>query len=99
MSSTDNHSEPNGKDRFGLTVTYLDGHREHFEFPPQMERMKMAGLIEKLLTSNTLSLQLPDRLMVIPTTCIRSAELSPAPEKLPEMVLRDVQRHSANARA
>jgi hypothetical protein len=77
---------------YGLIITYTDGCHDHFKFPPQFDKAKMATLVEKLLGAASLSLQMEDRLMVIPTRNIRSAELFPVPEKLPETVLRNVQR-------
>ena len=77
---------------YGLTITFTDGTHDHFQFPPHLDRTKLASALEKLLTSSVLSMQLEDRLLVIPTVNIRSAELSPAPEKLPEVVLRNVRR-------
>jgi hypothetical protein len=78
---------------YSLTITYTDGSHEHFILPSQVEKTKLASLIEKLLSSSVLSLELEEgSLLVIPTVNIRSAELSPAPEKLPEVVLHHVQR-------
>jgi len=54
----------------------------------------MAGLIERLLLSSVITLQLEDRLYVIPTANIRNAEVLPVPAHLPEGVLRNVERVS-----
>jgi hypothetical protein len=75
-----------------LIVTYVDGTHDHFKFPFQADRFKMTGLVEKLLSSAVLSLQVEDRLLVIPTANIRSAELFPCPKQLPDVVLHNVQR-------
>ena len=77
---------------YTLIVTYSDGSRERFRFPVETDKFKVSALIEKLLSSAVLSLQLKGRLLIIPAANIRSVELFPAPEILPEIVLQDVQR-------
>jgi len=52
----------------------------------------MANLVEKLLSSAALALQVGDRLLIIPTANIRSVEIFPCPGKLPDIVMHDVQR-------
>ena len=52
----------------------------------------MANLVEKLLNSAVLALQVGDRLLLIPTANIRGIEVSPCPGKLPDIVLKDVLR-------
>jgi len=84
----------NPPEQYGLVVNYTDGTHEHFKFPPQVEKAKMGTTVEKLLSSGVLCLQLEDRILVIPTANIRSAELFPIPERLPDVVLRNVQRIS-----
>jgi hypothetical protein len=75
-----------------LIINYTDGTSDQFSFPPQLDKVKMVSIVEKLLTSAVVSLQLKNRLLVIPTANIRSAELFPVPERLPDVVLRDVER-------
>lgn len=82
----------NTGEKFGLIITYIDGSHDHFQFPPQLDKENMAQVIEKLMSLSVLSLQLEDRLVVIPTCGIRSAEIFPLPAKLPDIVLRKVQR-------
>ena len=77
---------------FDLIVTYIDGTHDHFKFPAQVDTFSTVRLVEKLLSSAVLSLQVDDRLLIIPTANIRKAELFPCPEKLPDVVLRNVQR-------
>jgi hypothetical protein len=79
---------------YGLIITYIDGSHDHFKFPHQTEETKVAGMIERLLMSSVLTLQMEDRLYVIPTANIRNAEIFPAPEQLPEGVIRNVVRVS-----
>jgi len=75
-----------------LIVTYTDGTHDHFRFPTQADSLKMATLVEKLLSSAVLALQVEDRLLLIPTTNIRSVEVFPCPSKLPDIVVQRVQR-------
>lgn len=75
-----------------LIVTYTDGTHDHFKFPSQADSFNMAQLVEKLLGSAALALQVGDRLLIIPKASIRSLEVSPCPGKLPDIVLHNVQR-------
>lgn len=59
----------------------------------------MSHLVERLLTVPTLSLQMANGLLVVCAANIRSAEIRPLPEKLPEIVLRDVERVSNVSRS
>ena len=75
-----------------LIVTYTDGTHDHFRFPYQADSFGMAKLLEKLLSSTALALQVGDKLLIIPTAAIRSAEVSPCPGKLPDLVIHNVER-------
>jgi hypothetical protein len=75
-----------------LIVTYTDGTHDHFKFPTQADSFAMANLVEKLLNSAALALQVGSRLLIIPTASIRSVEVSPCPGKLPDLVIHNVER-------
>ena len=75
-----------------LIVSYTDGTHDHFKFPTQADSFSMANLIEKLLSTAALALQVGDRLLIIPTAHIRSVEIFPCPAKLPDIVMHNVQR-------
>ena len=75
-----------------LIVSYTDGTHDHFKFPSQADSFNMANLVEKLLSSAALALQVGDRLLIIPTANIRSVEIFPCPGKLPDIVMHNVQR-------
>ena len=75
-----------------LIVTYTDGTHDHFKFPSQADSFGMANLVEKLLSSTALTLQVGDRLLIIPTAGIRSVEVFPCPGKLPDLVIHNVER-------
>ena len=82
----------NKSETYNLILTYTDGSHEHFRFPSQVDKFGVAGLVGKLLGSAVLSLQLKDRLLIIPSVNIRCVELFPVPDKLPEVVLQEVER-------
>ena len=75
-----------------LIVTYTDGTHDHFKFPDQADSFHMANLVEKLLSSGALALQIDKGLLIIPAANIRSVEISPCPGRLPEIVIQGVQR-------
>jgi hypothetical protein len=75
-----------------LIVSYTDGTHDHFKFPSQADSFNMANLVEKLLSSAALALQVGDRFLIIPTANIRSVEIFPCPGKLPDIVMHNVQR-------
>ena len=77
---------------YRLIINYTDGTSDQFKFPPQADKVKVVTVIEKLLTTAVVSLQLKNRLVVIPTANIRSAEIFPVPDNLPDVVLRNVER-------
>jgi len=75
-----------------LIVTYTDGTHDHFKFASQGDSFGMANLVERLLNSAVLALQMEDGLLLVPTANIRSVEVLPCPSKLPDVVLKNVQR-------
>ena len=79
---------------YTLILTYTDGTRERFRFPAQVDKFAIAGLMEKLMRSAVVSMQLTNRLLVIPTSNIRSVELFPVPDTLPDVVLHSVKREA-----
>ena len=81
-------------EKYGIIITYVDGSHDHFKFPHQTEETKVAGMVERLLMSAVITMQLEDRLYVIPTANIRNAEVFPVPAHLPEGILRNVERVS-----
>ena len=75
-----------------LIVTYTDGTHDEFRFPPQVDSSRVAGMVERMMGARILSLEIGDRLIAIPTINIRSVELLPAPEHLPELVITGARR-------
>ena len=83
-----------------LTIKYLDGHSELFEIPHLIQDPLAAGnlvkLMEKRIGQNNLSLELGDRVKIIPMHTVRYIEISPVPEKLPDTVIRNVRQLDKN---
>ena len=80
-----------GEKRF-LTIHYVNGAKQKFEFPVQPdETLSAAGRIKELLASNQLIIELEDRVLIIPFQSIQSIEVSPPPEKIPATAIRNVR--------
>ena len=80
-----------GEKRF-LTIHYVNGTKQKFEFPQQPdETLSGAARTKELLAGNQLILELEDRILIIPFQSIQAIELSPPPEKLPTTAIRNVR--------
>ena len=75
-----------------LIITYADGSHDEFRFPPQSDSSRVAGMVDRMMSMPVLCLEIGDRLIAIPTQNIRSAEVLPAPERLPEQVITHARR-------
>jgi len=78
--------------KYVLSVRFTDRSVQHFAFPSQTDLVRIAAKIERLLESDALAFQLEGRLLVLSTRHIQSVEISPAPEPLPDTVIRNVRR-------
>lgn len=74
-----------------LTVRYLNGKVIKFQFPQQFNPIQQATRLQKIIQSNQLILALKDRVILIPMSSLESIELSPIPEKLPDIVIENVE--------
>jgi hypothetical protein len=71
------------------TISFLDGTQLKLVWEKQKEAaLRSASLIEKVLNSESFAVELEGRLVIVPIQNIRTMEVSPAPEKLPQMVVR-----------
>jgi hypothetical protein len=71
------------------TISFLDGTQLKVVWEKQDEAaLRSASLIEKVLNSESFAIELEGRLVIVPIQNIRTMEVSPAPEKLPQMVVR-----------
>ncbi len=74
-----------------LTVRYVDGSEEKFEFSRRADDLSSAGRIQEALSANQILLELEDRVLIIPFQNVRAVEISPAPSKLPGIALKNVR--------
>lgn len=73
-----------------LTIRYMNGNEQKFEYDRTEDELNLASKIQELLRGNQVLLELEDRLLIIPFQNIQSTEVSPSPAKLPSNVLRDI---------
>jgi hypothetical protein len=78
-----------------LTIRYVNGLEEKFEYDRFEDEYSIAAHIKEALRESQLLLELEDRLIVIPYQSILSLDISPPPAKLPATVLRKVVPISA----
>jgi hypothetical protein len=74
-----------------LTVRFVNGTEQKFEFTRPEESASIAQRIQDALNANQLLLELDDRLMVVPFQNILTVEISPPPPKVRGHVLRNVR--------
>ena len=80
----------NRADKGILTIRYVNGSEEKFEYNRFEDEYSIAAHIKEALRENHLLLDLEDRLVVIPYQSILSLDISPPPTKLPTTALRKV---------
>lgn len=72
-----------------VTIHFMDGTRLSVSFPPQAENLPtMASRVQKALDANQLAFEADGELIVIPATSVKYMAVSPAPERLPDTVVR-----------
>jgi hypothetical protein len=72
-----------------ITVTFNNGAVQTYALTErQTDPVQMASRLKNLMEASTFSLELEDRLVIIPMYNIRMIEVSPAPDKLPDLVLK-----------
>lgn len=75
-----------------ITVYYVNGEIQKYEFERQAsDQASLASRIQKTLSVNELMLEVEDKLVVIPLPNIQRIEISPAPLKFPDSVIRGVR--------
>jgi hypothetical protein len=72
-----------------LLIRFMDGAEERFEYPrlPQ-DDVSLAARIEEALDAKHLLIEVEGKLIVYPFHSIKAVEISPAPEKLPRIVMK-----------
>ncbi len=74
-----------------LTIRYINGNEEKFEFTRQGDTHSIAAQIKDALSANQIILELGDRVLIVPFQNIQSIEITPPPDKLPANALRNVR--------
>ncbi|MEW6488026.1 MAG: hypothetical protein AB1578_08930 [Thermodesulfobacteriota bacterium] len=64
-----------------------DGTKLTFQFPPQVGPEMIGIELEKALNARMLAAELDGSLVMIPTTSIKSVQVTPAPTPLPRFVI------------
>lgn len=73
-----------------LNVYFLDGTRVTFRYPKQAgtDPATIAATVKKAIDSEKLVLEVEGDLIVIPMKAVKYVRVSPAPDSLPQGVLR-----------
>jgi hypothetical protein len=72
-----------------LTIHFTDGSKLSVTFPKQTDMLyKIVSRVEKALEADKLAIEIGGELFVIPMNNIKYMQVSPAPDKLPESVVR-----------
>ena len=74
-----------------LTIHFVNGSEQEFEFTRLEDSLSVAQRIQDALSANQLLLELEDRLLVVPFQNILTVEVSPPPPKVRGNVLRNVR--------
>jgi hypothetical protein len=76
-------------------ITFMDGEQKKFFFeavrPENDPTMKLA--IHEMINQKNLIFQLDERMVVIPMNNVRSIDVYPAPEVLPEWIIRATENN------
>ena len=79
-------------DKRGLTIHFRDGTKSSFTFPKQVENdSAIASRMEKVLDQKSLTMEVDGSLLLIPISSIKYIQVYPAPEKLPDVVIKGAQ--------
>jgi hypothetical protein len=79
------------KTRSTLTIRFVNGSEQRFEFARLEDSLSVAQRIQDALSANQLLLELEDSLLVVPFQNILTVEVSPPPPKVRGNVLRNVR--------
>ena len=71
-----------------LHIHFNDGDRLEVSFPEQGDSQTIATRVQKALEALTLAVEVEGQLYAIPVTSIKYLQLSPAPDTLPDTVIR-----------
>lgn len=71
-----------------------DGTSLTFQFPPQIAPEMVSAQVEKALNARMLAVEMDGSLVMIPTTSIKSVQITPAPATLPKFVIQHATLYS-----
>ena len=72
-----------------LTIHFTDGTKMSVTFPKQVESPhQIVKKVKDALDASQLSIEMGGELFVIPMNSIKYLQMSPAPDKLPDTVIR-----------
>ena len=72
-----------------LTIYFTDGSKLSMTFPQQSDDFsQVASRVQKALDTNKLAIEVDGELFVIPMNNVKYLQVNPAPEKLPDTVIR-----------
>ena len=72
-----------------LTIHFTDGSKLSVTFPKQGEDFhQMANRVQKALDANKLAIEIDGELFVVPMSNVKYLQVNPAPEKMPETIIR-----------
>ena len=77
-------------DKRGMIIHFMDGSKKLLEFPTQLAEgdAAAAGKLKEALDSRHLVLEAEGALVLIPFENVKYIQVSPAPKKLPQGVIR-----------
>lgn len=76
-----------------MTIQYMDGTSQTFEWLPDEERSQAANMVSNLqknLQEDYILLEMGERLMIIPKFNIKTIEINAVPSKLPLSAIHGV---------
>ena len=74
------------------TIFFLDGSKIALRWPQQeLDPTTLASIVRKALESDRLMAEIDGELFVIPVKNVKYFQVSPAPDRLPENVLRSAK--------
>ena len=72
-----------------LTIHFNDASKLSMTFPQQADDFsQIASRVQKALDANKLAIEVDGELFVIPMNNVKYLQVNPAPEKLPDTVIR-----------
>lgn len=71
------------------TISFMDGEQLKMSWERNEDAVVTSGAImDKILSNESLAVELEGRLVLIPLQNVRTVEILPAPDKLPQTVIR-----------